>query len=291
MTAFVPHHALVTAPRIASPPARWLLVLHGILGRGVNWRSFARKVVAARPDWGAVLVDLRAHGRSLDAAAPHTVSAAADDLVALIAELAADGRAVRGVCGHSFGGKVALALVDRAADAPDGIDEAWILDAPIGARPDAFAARPPAIAVGVLETLDALPERFASREAFVDAVRAAGHPVAVARWLAQNVEADPAGESAFRFALDLSAIRALITDHFAIDAWPIVERARARLRFVVAGRSPVVSPGERGRLAAIAATPGGRVSLDVVEDVGHWLHVERPSSLLDLLAPRLGRGT
>src|SRR5690606_41911913 len=43
---------------------RWMLFLHGILGRRSNWRSFSRRWVAARPGWGAVLVDLRGHGDS-----------------------------------------------------------------------------------------------------------------------------------------------------------------------------------------------------------------------------------
>src|SRR4051812_24710793 len=53
--------------RVAAPgrtPERWLLVLHGIYGAGRNWGSIARRLVEARPEWGAVLVDLRMHGQS-----------------------------------------------------------------------------------------------------------------------------------------------------------------------------------------------------------------------------------
>ena len=45
-------------------PGHWMLFLHGLLGRRVNWRSFARSYIARRPSWGAVLVDLREHGDS-----------------------------------------------------------------------------------------------------------------------------------------------------------------------------------------------------------------------------------
>ena len=63
MSDFVPHHALVTAEG-GGAPSRWMLVLHGILGSGGNFRTIARRLVAARPEYGFALVDLRHHGQS-----------------------------------------------------------------------------------------------------------------------------------------------------------------------------------------------------------------------------------
>jgi len=83
-SAFLPHHVLIPAAQEASAgPAQWMLVLHGILGSGGNWRSFARRVAEACPSWGFVLVDLRMHGLSQGAPPPHTVESAARDLVRL----------------------------------------------------------------------------------------------------------------------------------------------------------------------------------------------------------------
>src|SRR5512140_1638579 len=97
------HHQVLTAAEAA--PGRWLYVLHGIFGAGRNWASIARRLVRERPDWGAVLVDLREHGRSTGFGGPHTVAAAAGDLRRLVETT---GLAATGVLGHSFGGKVAL---------------------------------------------------------------------------------------------------------------------------------------------------------------------------------------
>ena len=83
---FLPTHAEVTAPGV--DPSRWMLVLHGILGSGGNFRSFARRLAAACPAWGFVLVDLRMHGQSQGAPPPHTLAAAADDLARLGEHLA-----------------------------------------------------------------------------------------------------------------------------------------------------------------------------------------------------------
>src|SRR5687767_12064792 len=93
----------VLAPEGAAP-RRWIMFLHGILGSGANWRSFAKGLLAACPGWGAVLVDLRMHGSSQGFAPPHTVAAAAADL----ASLGLPGP-LGAVVAHSFGGKVALA--------------------------------------------------------------------------------------------------------------------------------------------------------------------------------------
>ena len=58
---------------------------------GANWRSFAKRWVDGREDWGAALVDLRMHGQSQDFAPPHTVQAAAQDLVDFARNLSAPG--------------------------------------------------------------------------------------------------------------------------------------------------------------------------------------------------------
>ena len=58
------------------------LFLHGILGSGANWRTFARRLCAARPGLCGVLCDLRLHGASQEGfSPPHTLAAAADEPV------------------------------------------------------------------------------------------------------------------------------------------------------------------------------------------------------------------
>ena len=113
-------HSLVTAK--GASPERYALFLHGILGTRANWRGLARKVVEQRPEWGAILVDLREHGDSLGQAPPHTIAACASDVDALVGSLE---RPVFAALGHSFGGKVVLEWLR----ARDGIETAaWIID-------------------------------------------------------------------------------------------------------------------------------------------------------------------
>src|SRR4051812_274891 len=92
--------------RIDGPrPERTMLFLHGILGRGNNLRTIARRFIEQRPDWSAWLVDLRGHGRSPKGTPGSSVEAAARDVLNLATRAAPP---VRAIAGHSFGGKVAL---------------------------------------------------------------------------------------------------------------------------------------------------------------------------------------
>src|SRR5690606_12121789 len=103
-------------------PSRWLYVLHGIYGAGRNWASVARRVTRERTDWGAVPGALRQQGESQEFPPPHAVVAAAEDLVRLARGTGDDPGAV---LGHSFGGKVALALARRAVPT---LRQVWVVD-------------------------------------------------------------------------------------------------------------------------------------------------------------------
>ena len=89
-------------------------VLHGILGSGRNWRSFARKLVRQRPDLTVHLLDQRNHGAAPPSEPPHTLAACAADVQAVIEATAPPAALV----GHSFGGKVVLTWADAFGGAP-----------------------------------------------------------------------------------------------------------------------------------------------------------------------------
>jgi esterase len=265
-------HATVAEP--GAKPTRACLVLHGILGSKTNWRTLARRFAAALPGWAFVLVDLREHGASQGEAPPHTLLAAAADLRALAASLPLP---VRGVIGHSFGAKVALAY---AADAPE-LTRLVVVDANPGARPDRRGSE---ASLRALDTLEAIGPTWASREAFLAAVTAAGHDRALAAWLAMNLEH---AERGFRLRVDLAAIRSLLDGYFEADLWSVVEAAPAtrRTTFILGGDSGLMDPPERERLDAVAARGGCAVV--VIPGAGHWVHVDAPDATSDAVIAAL----
>jgi esterase len=268
---FVLHHAIV-AGEGASPPEQWLLVLHGIFGSGVNWRTFAKRLATKRPEWGAVLVDLRMHGDSQGAPPPHTLGAAAGDVAALVAQLRDDGHTVGGVAGHSFGGKVALQVAD---DLGGELQRVWVLDS--DPAPDLDAMGGDRSTVKVLNLLAGLPREHESRAEFVSAVVDAGFDRGLAQWLAMNVV--PEGD-AFRLRLDPDAMRSLLASYYASDLWPAADRVAGNndLHFVLGADSTAVSKASKARMKTL------RAGFDEIAAAGHWLHVDAPDALLDIMA-------
>jgi len=263
-------HERITATDAA--PSRWLLVLHGIYGAGRNWASVMRRFVRQRPDWGAVLVDLREHGGSRGFPPPHTLRAAAADLDALAATL---DEPVRAVLGHSFGGKVALVY---ARDFGRGLDQVWVVDS------TPAAGTPRGSAWEMLAAVRRVPDRFETRAEAVAALEAEGISRPVGQWMSTNLIHGPDG---YRWRLDFDVMESMLLDFFDTDLWPVVEAppARVRIHFVKAEESAVLTEEACARIEE-AGRRNGRVRLHRVAG-GHWVNADNPQALEQLLVEYL----
>ena len=278
---------MAIASTVLEPQAdRFVLFLHGILGTRANWRSIARRATevwsSRGPRVGALLVDLRMHGESQNFEPPHTVRSAAEDLRALSDELG--GRPIVGVVGHSFGGKVAMTY---AARTPTTLERLWVIDSAPGITPPGQVA---GNTREVLRVLREIPRVWERREDFVEAAMAHGLARGIAQWLAMNLTAsEPAGASRsteggpvadLRWPLDLDAIEALLADYGELDTWHVLEDPPTHLKridVIIGGDSDVWGPGDRARCERSPAR------LHVVEGAQHWVHVDAPDRVLELL--------
>lgn len=263
-------HHIVTAP--SATPSRYMVFLHGILGSGANWRTFAKQIIAAEPDWGAVLVDLRLHGESQGFLPPHTLEAAARDVRELLATL---DKPARGVFGHSFGGKVALEIArQREGD----LDQLFVIDSTPSARPDAKGSES---TQHIVDLLNELPPEFPDRQSFTQWMEGRGVSRPTAMWLAMNVRPVP-NTTRFVFRIDLAGVRELLADYFVRDLWGVLEERPAgstmRSHLVVGGKSGVVDAADRERAQHIAGT-----TIDVIPEADHWVHVDAPDTLRSLV--------
>jgi esterase len=260
--------------QIGSNVGRWLLLTHGIYGSGSNWRGIARKLHEQRPDWGIVLVDLRQHGRSEPGEPPHTLAACAADIRALIDELPG----IEAIAGHSFGGKV---MLQTRAIAPASLRQTWMFDASPSARPDA-EHDPHNSVVRVLELMERLPKTWDKRDDFTAAVMAEGHGPTLANWLAMNIVAGDDGTYTLR--LDLAALRAMLRDYYAQDLWQVAfdPALAGDLHVVIAERASTINAADRERLSSAPAhVHVHRIAAD------HWLHMEAPANVVELLTSAL----
>jgi pimeloyl-ACP methyl ester carboxylesterase len=248
-----------------------VLFLHGILGSGQNLRTLARRFVEARPELSAWLVDLRGHGRSPKRSPGPSIDACAEDVAHL-----AKGAPVVAVAGHSFGGKVALALSEKMA-----LSDVVMIDSVPGTREP---LREGDSALAVMKTIASFDPVYPTKAAFIRAL-AEKHDRSIAQWLALSTEEVEGG---VRFALDRTEIEALLADYFTRDLWPLAEDppGNTRVHLVIGERSISYSPEDRARARAVAARQP-RVSVDVLP-ADHWVHVDDPEGLLRVLVSRIG---
>jgi esterase len=264
-------HSLVGepgAPKLA-------LLLHGALGSGNNLRSLATKLVKLRPEYQFCLVDLRHHGASQGAPPPNTLGACAEDLAGLIAEL---GREPVVIAGHSFGGKTSLMFAQLF---PGRTRQLWVLDSNPGSQEPGGDNE----VIRVIRAVSATTTPAPDRNRVVAELVAQGLSSGTANWLATNLERAPEG-MVWRFNLD--AIHELMLDYFRVDLWPVLESGAtdSDFRVVVAELSDRWAPENRARLQALAEA-STHAKLHVVPNAGHWLHVDNPAFLLELMRENL----
>lgn len=261
----------LAATRVAAndTTVRNLVMLHGIYGRGRNWQAIARGLVAARPDYACWLVDLPHHGESGPGSHGDSVRGFALDVDDWLRsqDLTPDA-----LLGHSYGGKVALALASHA----HGPMQVWVVDStPEVKSPSGSAWR-------MLEIVRRLPDRVASRDEVVRAIVEGGFPLGVAQWMATNLVRD---EDGFTWRLDFAVMEHLLHDFFTSDLWAVVEHppAGVDLHFIKASESSALSDTAVARIEAAA---GEHLHLHVLEG-GHWIHAEAPDRVIQLLLAHL----
>lgn len=255
-----------TVGDVDAPRSVWFL--HGVLGQGRNWRSFASRAIDGMGAVRAVLPDLRNHGAHPPRPGPHTLRAAAQDLEALTSEHGPPDLVV----GHSLGGKVALQWLGLGTlPAPTRV---WVLDAAPGVDRMPTELDP----AEVLAALRAAPMPAPSREPVRAHLREQGLPEPIVMWLLTSAERRGDG---WHWMYDLDGVDEMLHDFRRSDLWHIADSPRVDL--VMAEHGGRWSPTERERAAASAAR------FHTVLGAGHWLHVDKPAATLELLRDALQR--
>jgi pimeloyl-ACP methyl ester carboxylesterase len=265
--SFLLHHRVIES----AAAHKTAFVLHGALGSGQNFSRFAQKLARVRPEYRYVLVDLRQHGQSSGAPAPNTLAACAADLVSLGRFLNHEPEVL---IGHSFGGKVALEYMRQGATA---LEQIWVLDSVPGAQAEGDQTE----IAAVIRAVRAIPMPVANRRDVVrHLVDHSAMSSGLAEWMATNLKRE--GE-AYIWTFDLDAIEELMADYFRVDLWDVLAQPRERpeIQLVVAERSDRWTPALRQRARELPAA--SRVIYRELPNSGHWVHVDNPEALLQML--------
>ncbi|KAJ6796600.1 protein ABHD11 [Iris pallida] len=275
-------------------PSSTALVLHGLLGSGRNWRSFSKNLssrISGGDDWRMVLVDLRNHGRSASVEVldpPHNMESAARDLARLVEAEGWDWPDV--VVGHSMGGKVALEFAASLARGEYGESavlpkQLWILDSVPG---EVNSKDSDGEVKKVLCTLQSLPPSLPSRKWVVDHMIELGFSKPLSEWIGSNLKKE--GEHV-TWSFNLQGAIEMFNSYCSTSYWSFLEQPPMGLEIAIvqAENSDRWHPPVLQKLESLSKKGGGaegKVSLHVLPNSGHWVHMDNPKGLLDIMAPR-----
>lgn len=236
-----------------------LIILHGFLGMGDNWKSLANKF---SENYEVHLVDQRNHGRSF-----HDDEFSYEDMVEdLMHYMDHHGLKRVNLLGHSMGGKTAMLF---AVEHPEKIEKLIVAD--IG--PKFYPPHHQAI-------LDALNKvdfkKIKSRNEVDEILKKTIAEIGIRQFLLKNVYRVNKDKLAFRFNLEVLDSR---YDEIGVSLPPrtIFE---GPVLFLKGAMSGYITNSDLDLIHA--HFPGSRVVS--IANAGHWLHAENPTDFYDNVA-------
>jgi pimeloyl-ACP methyl ester carboxylesterase len=267
--------------------------MHGILGNKRNWRTPALSFQRANPDYKCIAIDLRGHGNSNAVQwQDNSVQNCAEDLAKFFTDddiSINHSSAPNILCGHSFGGKVALKFLEGQLLSGSQIPEhTWILDSIPGPYRLHYSTssdhRSDIQSVfHVFDLLEHLPSVFESREHMIDLMVSTEVPKPVAQWLAMSIVKLPDQEG-YGWGFRVPMMKELFLNFCALDMWGFLENydGEGKIHFLRAGKNTTWTKDVLDRIESIRRK-NANIELHVMPHVGHWVHAEDMLGLLNIM--------
>jgi pimeloyl-ACP methyl ester carboxylesterase len=237
-----------------------VIIIPGLFGSTTNWRGFAKQLGEYCP---VIVIDQRNHGRS-----PHVDSHSYSDMVGDLLEFI-DSIGLREInlCGHSMGGKVAMAF---ALMHPERINSLAVLDiAPV----EYSHTHAPYLEKMIDLDLNILQSRSAADQLLKQAI-----PDTSTRLFLLQSLAGTSGK--FHWRLNLPV---LLRDMPKILSFPFSQLAglsnTGKTLFVSGEKSDYLLESHHTQIREFFPT----AHFKAISKAGHWLHAEQPQAVLDSL--------
>ncbi|XP_020205970.1 protein ABHD11 [Cajanus cajan] len=272
--------------------------IHGFLGSSRNWRSFSRNLLASlsnsspSSNWRTVMLDMRNHGKSAERELnpPHNIDSAAKDLADLVKAEGWPWPEV--VLGHSMGGKVALHFAESCSRGDYGHSalspkQLWVLDSVPG---EVNSENSNEEVRDVLATLQSLPSQIPSRKWLVSHLMGLGYSKALSDWIGTNLKKVGDHET---WIFDLQNAKEMFDSYCEKSYWNLLENPPKGMEIIIvrAEKSDRWDQDAIERIQKLAIRGEtdslGKVSFCVLPNAGHWVHVDNPKGLLEIVASKI----
>ncbi|KAF9594384.1 hypothetical protein IFM89_030986 [Coptis chinensis] len=138
----------------------------------------------------------------------------------------------------------------------------------------------------VLQTLQSLPSSLPSRKWLVDHMMKLGFSKPFSEWIGSNLKKSGDHET---LAFNLDGAVQMFNSYREQSYWSLLEHPPEGLQVAVlrAENSDRWSPSVVQRLESLADNSNGKISVHLLPKSGHWVHVDNPKGLLEIVAPSL----
>lgn len=231
-----------------------LVILHGFLGMGDNWKTHAR--VWAEKGFQVHLIDQRNHGRSFWSA-EFNYELMAEDLLRWMDHHKVDKATL---LGHSMGGKTAMTVASKY---PERLEKLIVADISPRAYPPHHQQ--------ILSSLSALDfQKITSRKAAEEALSHNLKEASLRQFLLKNLFWKAPNQLGLRINIDvLKNMEMVIGTPLDSDAYCTLPTL-----FLAGGNSNYILPEDQ----LLIKKHFPKAQIETISHAGHWLHAENPTA-------------
>lgn len=247
-----------------------MVFLHGVMGFGANWKSFANNFV---DNFEILVFDQRGHGRSFKPETGFSPLDYANDLKNITESL---GWSKIVLIGHSMGGRNAVKFAEIC---PEKVQALVVVD--IGPISDLLAME------HIIEMLECIPTPFSSRDEarnFFDNQFIKKYPnQLIKQFLYANLYEKSEGFFDWRF--DKKAILETLKISRSLDMWNEFKSLQMPTLLIRGEKSSDLS----NDLYVQTLAKNSNIEGVVIPQAGHWVHVEAPRDTARAISQFLSR--